>query len=207
MAGFPPRPAFFPRPRWNLLPPPRPTLQGPLHRAPHGCPGGPLRTVASEGRRAQGKTFGVDAQRQDPLLAVAPRIARGADRPPRILLGLALHRAAGQVIEQDVELDPHRSPSRAFRGGSPFLGCGSRRSRQRSQRGAWIVPARKPRNSSRALAGSQRACIPRSLQGAHQRLLAHRAATRDQGPSAASSSPRLSQNRSRPRRLHNSRPR
>src|SRR2546427_7502718 len=70
-----------------------------------------------------------------------------------------------------------------------------------------MVPAGKPSKSSRAVAGYQRSSIPNSLDGAHKRLIANSAATRDQGTSAASASRRASQKRSSPSRFHSFRPR
>ena len=83
--------------------PPRPSVLA-FHHAHDRFQARHIRAVAAEGFVAQGKTFGVDDERDHHLLAVGPMVARVAPLQQRVLLGLAFHVGAGQVVKQHVEL-------------------------------------------------------------------------------------------------------
>src|SRR5271156_5462385 len=102
---------------------------------------------------------------------------------------------------------PNNSPYRCLRCCSSFVLCGSIRSRQRYRRVSLILPSSISNRSSNAVEGYQRCSIANSLPGAHSRLIASTAATRDNLTSATSSSIAGSKKPSSPRCFHNSHPR
>jgi hypothetical protein len=78
----------------------------------------------------------------------------------------------------------HRGERLLFRCCSSLVLCGRIRSRQRYSRVSLLLPSSISNRSSSAVAGYQRCSTANSLPGAHNRLIASTAATRDHGARA-----------------------